>query len=97
MTEIQKSFLNMILEVCTVYQNQKLWIKQFDAPFCFFIIDAGIKYEIYDKNGKLDKVYSNFSEDSSNKKLYPSDFLGDFPHMILNKKCTTSVTCLKKG
>ena len=69
MTEIQKSFLNMILEVCTVYQNQKLWIKQFDAPFCFFIIDAGIKYEIFDSDGKIEKIYSNLDESKQYNKL----------------------------
>lgn len=26
MTEIQKSFLNMLLESCKVYKNQKLWV-----------------------------------------------------------------------
>lgn len=37
MTEIQKSFLNMLLESCKVYKNQKLWVKGFDTAFCFFM------------------------------------------------------------
>ena len=47
MTELQKCFLNTLLEPCKIYDSQKLWEITFHSPFCFFIISAVIKITVY--------------------------------------------------
>lgn len=58
MTELQKSFLNTLLEPSQIYRKQKLWAFNFHAPFCFFIISAKVQITVF-KNKRPFLVITN--------------------------------------
>lgn len=85
MTENQKCLLNMFIKEQIIKKDEILWKKNEKANFCFFL-----------KNGKFQmkapshKVPKNFS-------LRPATLVGDFPSLLCDEECLSTVTCIEDG
>lgn len=85
MTELQKTDLNMRIEVITVDQGEMLWSKNSTCEFALFICSGA--FELESPEDVLGKV-----------KLSTGQLVGDFPSMMNEKiKTISSVKCTKAG
>jgi CRP-like cAMP-binding protein len=85
LTELQKTDLNMRIEVITVDQGEVLWAKNSTCEFALFICSGS--FELDSPEDVLGKV-----------KLASGQLVGDFPS-IMNEKVKTisTVKCIKPG
>lgn len=84
LTELQKTDLNMRIEVAKVTAGETLWSKGSPCEFCMFI--CGGEFELdspEEHNGKI--------------KLHQGQLVADFPAMLNEGRSTSSVRCLKTG
>lgn len=85
MTENQKCLMNMFMKEQAIKKDEILWKKGDKLNFCFFV-----------KNGKFQmkapshKVPKNFA-------LRTGTLVGDFPNLLTNEDCLSSVTCIEEG
>jgi hypothetical protein len=85
LTELQKTDLNMRIEVVSVEQGEVLWAKSSSCEFAMFICSGGFELDSPDEIlGKL--------------KLTTGQLVGDFPSLMNEKiKTISSVRCTKAG
>lgn len=85
LTELQKTDLNMRIEVVRIEQGEILWSKNSSCEFALFICSGGFELESpEDILGKL--------------KLISGQLVGDFPSLMNDKiKTISSIKCTKTG
>lgn len=85
MTENQKCLMNMFIKEYAAKKDEILWRKG-DSPKFFFIIRSG-KFQMKAPSHKVPK---NFA-------LRTGTLVGDFPVLIQNEDCLSTVTCIEEG
>lgn len=85
LTELQKTDLNMRIEVVRIEQGEMLWTRNSSCEFALFICSGGFELESpEDILGKL--------------KLTSGQLVGDFPSLMNDKiKTISSIKCTKTG
>ena len=84
LTEQQKNDINACIKEYNVKSNETLWRKDdIDCKFCFFIY-----------SGEFMQMGSQNAPGHEQKK---AQFVGDFPNLITNKICVSTVKCTKNG
>lgn len=85
MTENQKCLINMFIKEQSIAKNTFLWKKGESPDFCFFIKSG--KYQIKIPFQKMDKDLS----------VKIGTLVGDFPFLLANEECESTVKCLEEG
>lgn len=84
LNEAQKNDINACIKEYNVKVDEILWKKNDqDSKFCFFIYSG--------------KFVLLGNEKSPGHELISAKFVGDFPNLIQNKTCVSTLKCVKNG